>query len=261
MAEKALVTGSSSGIGKGAAIALAQEGYDVVIHCSKSVVAAEEVAHTIAQMGRRSMVVVADVKDLDQLNGMFDRVFSEFGPLDVLVNNAGVTGYMPFLRVTDEFFHEIMYTNLRSHYFATQRVAKNMIKNEIAGRVVTVTSVQQEIVLPEASIYGSFKAALMKMVKHQALELAPYGIRVNAVAPGTIKVDSNPITERQVQFSSRTPISRLGYPEDTAPAIVFLADKEKSAFITGTFTMVDGGQSVPCLADNTYTDRVPPPLR
>ena len=173
MTEKALVTGSSSGIGRGAALALAKEGYDVVVHCSKNVAAAEEVAHTIEDMDRKSMVVVADVKDLGQLNAMFDTVFAEFGPLDVLVNNAGITGYMPFLEVTDEFFHEIMYTNLRSHYFATQRVAKNMIQNSIAGRIVTVTSVQQEIVLPEASIYGSFKAALMKMVKHQALELAP----------------------------------------------------------------------------------------
>jgi NAD(P)-dependent dehydrogenase (short-subunit alcohol dehydrogenase family) len=258
MAQKALVTGSSSGIGKGAAIALAKEGYDVAIHCSKSVAAAEEVAHSVEAMGRKAIVLVADLKDLNQLNGIFDRVFAEFGPLDVLVNNAGITKYKPFLKVTNEFFHEILYTNLRSHFFATQRAALNMIEHKTAGRIVTVTSVQQEIVLPEASIYGSFKAALFKMVKHQALELAPYGIRVNAVAPGTIKVNENPVSERERQFASRTPISRLGCPEDVAPAIVYLADKEKSSFVTGMFMMVDGGQYVPCLADNTYTPRVPP---
>jgi len=258
MAQRALVTGSSSGIGRGAALALAREGYDVAVHCGKSVAAAEEVAHAIESMGRKSIVLVADVKDLGQLNGMFDRLFAEFGPLDVLVNNAGITGYKPFLEVTDEFFHTLLYTNLRSHYFATQRAAKNMIENKIPGRIVTVTSVQQEIVLPEASIYGSFKAALLKMVKHQALELAPYGIRVNAVAPGTIKVDSGPVTPRQTQFASRTPISRLGYPDDVAPAIVYLADKNRSAFVTGTCIKVDGGQPIPCLADNTYTPRVPP---
>lgn len=258
MAQRALVTGSSSGIGKGAALALARDGYDVAVHCSKSVAAAEDVAHDIESLGRRSMVLPADVKDLSQLNDMFDRCFAEFGPLDVLVNNAGITKYRPFLEVTDDFFHEILYTNLRSHYFATQRVAKNMIEHDTAGRIITVTSVQQEIVLPEASIYGSFKAALFKMVKHQALELAPYGIRVNAVAPGTIKVDSGPITDRQTQFASRTPIPRLGYPDDIASAIVYLADKEKSSFVTGMFMMIDGGQSVPCLADNTFTPRVPP---
>jgi NAD(P)-dependent dehydrogenase (short-subunit alcohol dehydrogenase family) len=261
MAQKALVTGSSSGIGKGAAIALAKEGYDVAIHCSKSVSKAEEVAHIIEGMGRKSIVVPADVKDLKQLNKMFDKVFDEFGALDVLVNNAGITGYKPFLEVTNDFFLEILFTNLRSHYFATQRAAKNMIEHNIQGRVVTITSVQQEIVLPEASIYGSFKAALLKMVKHQALELAPYGIRVNAVAPGTIKVNENPMTARETQFSSRTPISRLGYPDDVAQAIVYLADKEQSSFVTGIFIMVDGGQSIPCLCDNTFVTRVPPIIK
>lgn len=258
MAQKVFVTGSSSGIGKGIALAMAREGYDVAVHCGHNMAKAEEVAHEISSMGRKAIVVQADIKDLDQLNGAFDKVLAEFGHLDVLVNNAGITKYKRFLEATPEFFDEILHTNLRSHYFATQRAAKNMIANEIHGRVVTITSVQQEIVMPEASIYGGFKAALGKMVKHEALELAPYGIRVNAVCPGTIKVNDLPVTDREKQFASRTPISRLGTPCDVAPAVVFLADPEKSAYITGAFLMVDGGQYVPCLCDNTYVERVPP---
>jgi glucose 1-dehydrogenase len=258
--QTALVTGSSSGIGKGAAIELARQGYDVAVHCGKSIAKAEEVAHVVESLGRKAMVVRADVKDLAALNGMFDEVFSQFGRLDVLVNNAGVTGYKPFLEVTDEFFHEILYTNLRSHYFATQRAAKQMIAQGIRGRVVMTTSVQQEIILPEASLYGSFKAGLLKMVKHIALELAPYGIRVNAVAPGTIKVNEKPFTAREDQLISRTPAKRVGWPEDVAGAIAFLVS-EKSDFITGTCLMIDGGQSLPCLCDNAYVDRVPPVIK
>jgi NAD(P)-dependent dehydrogenase (short-subunit alcohol dehydrogenase family) len=257
MTQTALVTGSSRGIGKGAAIELARQGYDVAVHCGRSIEKAEEVAHSIESLGRRAIVVQADVKDLAALNGMFDEVFSRFGRLDVLVNNAGITGYKRFLEVTDEFFHEILYTNLRSHYFATQRAAKHMIAQNIRGRIVMTTSVQQEIILPEASLYGSFKAALLKMVRHIALELAPYGIRVNAVAPGTIKIDDKPFTAREDQLISRTPAKRVGWPEDVAGAIAFLVS-EKSDYITGACLMIDGGQSLPCLCDNTFVDRVPP---
>ena len=236
---------------------LARQGYDVAVHCGKSVAKAEEVAHDIESLGRKAIVVQADVKSLDELDTMFDRVFSDFRRLDVLVNNAGITGYKPFLEVTDEFFHEILYTNLRSHYFATQRAAKHMIAQNIHGRVVMTTSVQQEVILPEASLYGSFKAGLLKMVRHIALELAPYKIRVNAVAPGTIKVNEKPFTAREDQLISRTPAKRVGWPEDVAGAIAFLVS-EKSDFITGACLMIDGGQSLPCLCDNTFVDRVPP---
>ena len=258
MAKKAFVTGSSSGIGKGIALELAKEGYDVAIHCGTSVEKAEAVAQQIRDMGRESLVVKADVRDLDQLNAAFDRVFEAFGHLDVMVNNAGVTKYKRFLEVTPEFFEDLFYNNFRSHYFATQRAAKNMIEHQVHGSIITITSVQQEIVLPEASVYGGFKAGLWKTVKHQALELAPYGIRVNAIGPGTIKVNDNPVTDRERQFASRTPISRLGSPADVAPLAVFLADENKSSFITGSFFMVDGGQYVPCLCDNTFVERVPP---
>jgi NAD(P)-dependent dehydrogenase (short-subunit alcohol dehydrogenase family) len=260
MTQTALVTGSSSGIGKGAAIELARQGYDVAVHCGKSVAKAQEVAHIIESLGRKAMVVQADVKDLAALNGMFDEVFSRFGKVDVLINNAGITGYKPFLEVTDAFFHEILYTNLRSHYFATQRAAKSMIEQNIRGRIVMTTSVQQEILLPEASLYGSFKAGLLKMVKHIALELAPYGIRVNAVAPGIIKVNETPFTPREDQFISRVPAKRVGWPEDIAGAIAFLVS-EQSDYITGTSLMIDGGQRLPFLGDNTFVERVPPVIK
>lgn len=260
MAEKALITGSSSGIGRAAAVALAKDGYDIAVNCSKSVEKAEEVAHIVEGLGRRAIVVRADVGDLSQQSAMFDRIFREFGPIDVLVNNAGITKFRPFLEVTEEFFSDILNTNFKSHYFATQHAAKNMIANGIKGRVIMTTSVHQETLLPEASIYGSFKAALKKFVRHAALELAPHGIRVNAVAPGFIKVNDNPLTDRERQFISRNPLGREGRAQDIAGAISFLAS-ERSSYITGADIMIDGGMLLPCLADNTYVDRVAPVFR
>lgn len=257
MGKKAFVTGSSSGIGKGIAFRLAAAGYDVAVHCGKNIENAESVVARIREMGRESIAIQADIRNLDMLNKAFDDVISAFGHIDLMVNNAGITRYKRFLEVTPDFFDDLYANNLRSHFFATQRAAKNMIENGVKGSIVTITSVQQEINLPEASVYGGFKAALFKMVKHQAMELAPYGIRVNAVAPGTIKVTEQ-TTPRLEQFASRTPISRLGTPEDIAPAVEFLADNEKSSFITGIVMIIDGGQYVPCLCDNTFVERIPP---
>ena len=257
MAKKAFVTGSSTGIGKGIALELARKGYDVAVHCARTVEKAEAVAAEIRAMGREAFVVKADVRKMDELNAAFDTVFEKFGYIDLFVSNAGITAYRPYLEVDEEFFDNLVNNDFKSYYFGCQRAAKNMIANGIKGNIIMTTSVQAVINLPEANVYGTLKAGLEKLIRHMAMELAPYGIRVNGVAPGTIKVNDNPVTDRENQFKSRTPIPRLGCPADIAPMVCFLASEEAS-FISGVNILIDGAQHVPCLCDNTFVQRVPP---
>ena len=263
MNKVAFITGSSTGIGKGIALRLAREGCDVVIHYGHDDKKAEDTGREISALGVKTLVLKADVTDLDQLNAAFDQAIETFGKIDILVNNTGITQYRPFLEVTPDFYERIFRTNLRSHFFASQRAAKNMIANHIHGSIVTVTSIQQEIYYPEASVYGSLKAALLKFTKHLALELAPYGIRSNAIAPGTIKVYPNPFdpnemfTDREKQLIERTPITRVGWPEDIAGAAAFLCSDEAS-YITGACINVSGGAELPSVLDNTFCERVMP---
>ncbi len=259
MSKVALVTGSSSGIGRGAALALAVDGWDIVVH-GRDKEKAEKTASMVREMGRDAYICCADLRDISEIDRLVEESVQHYGHIDALICNAGKGGYARFLDVTDEFLQDMFNNNMRSYFFVCQKVAKHMISKGIKGSIVVTTSVQQEVCLPEASVYGSLKAMAGKLVKHMALELAPYGIRVNAIGPGTIKVNDNPITEREKQLSGRTPITRLGYPSDTGTAFVFLADNEKSSFVTGAFLMVDGGQSLPTLCDNTFVERVPAPL-
>lgn len=261
MVKNAFVTGSSRGIGKGIAIKLAEAGYNVAIHCGKNVEKAEAVAKQIKDMGRESFVVQADVRDLNQLNKAFNSVFEEFGNIDVFVNNAGISGgeaYCPFLEVTPKFYENIMDNDYRSYFFGAQWAAKNMIENKVEGKIIFISSVNAEICLPEANLYGPLKCAINKMVKHLALELAPYNIHVNCIAPGTIMVnETDEVTPRLAQFRDRTPISRLGYPEEIGSAVLYLVS-ENASFIDGITIIIDGAQHVPCLADNTFVHREPP---
>ena len=261
MAKKAFVTGSSRGIGRGIALKLAEAGYDVAVHYGKSAEKAEAVAAKIRGMGRESFVVQGDVRDLGQLNRAFDTVFEKFGRLDVFVNNAGIMGgeaYCPFLEVTPQFYDNLMNNDYRSYFFAAQRAAKNMVEHKTEGNIVFISSINAYTCLPEANLYGPLKIAINKLVQHLAMELAPYRIRVNAVAPGTIMVDeTGTVTPRLAQFRDRTPIPRFGYPEEIGNVVVFLVS-EQAGFIDGVTVPVDGAQQVPCLADNTFVHREPP---
>jgi NAD(P)-dependent dehydrogenase (short-subunit alcohol dehydrogenase family) len=253
--KSALVTGSSSGIGRAIAIKLAQLGYDVGINYAHRVENAEKTAEESRKYGIRAEIFGADVGDMAQLNAMFDGFFRNFGKIDLLVNNAGVTRCRPLIDVTEEMFDTICHTNFKSHYFATQLAAKDMIAQGIAGNIINITSIQQQTAFPETSVYGSFKAAFAKFTHHAAVELAPYGIRVNAVAPGVIDVQDGKVTPRGEYLISRVPTGRMGRPEEVAEAVGFLVSNAAS-YINGVNLLVDGGIMLPSYVDNLYTPRV-----
>jgi len=261
MSQVAFITGSSRGIGRGIALKLAEEGYDIAVHCGKNREKAEVVAEAIRQMGRDAIVVQADVRDLEQFEAAFNQVFEHFGHIDVYVNNAGISGgmaYCPFLEVTPQFYENLMNNDFRSYYFGAQWAAKNMIANKVAGRIINISSVNADVYMPEANLYGPIKGAVNKLTKHLAMELAPYDIRVNYISPGIVVVDeARTITPRVEQFRDRTPLKRVGYPEDIAEAVAFFASPN-NVFLTGSGVCIDGAGRLPYLSDNIFVDRVWP---
>lgn len=257
MRKRALVTGSASGIGRAIALRLAESGYDVGINCIRSVEKARAVAEEICGLGGRAVVLQADIGDAAAREGMFQRFFREFGGIDLLVNNAGVTKTRPMLEMTEEILDSIYETDFRGAYFATQMAAKRMIQDKVRGVILNIGSIHQEVVFPETSGYACMKTAIQKFTRHAAVELAPYGIRVNAVAPGWIDVtpSGTPLSPRAEYIVGKIPLGRQGSVEDIAEAVLFLAG-DGAGFVTGQTLLVDGGMSLPAQADNYYAPRV-----
>ncbi len=237
----ALVTGSSKGIGRGIALALAQNGYDVAINHSKSEEEAKEVAELCQEYGARTMIIRADMSKKADIDRLFEEYEAEFHTIDLMVNNAGITRFMPFLEVTEELWDQVTDLNYKGAYFGAQGAARLMVKNHTKGVIINITSVHATINFPTHNIYGPGKAALKKLTAHEAMELAKYGIRVNAVAPGCI-CNSPAIrnNDRQRLMASRVPLRRVGECEEIAQAVLFLASDEAS-YITGINLDVEGG--------------------
>lgn len=251
----ALITGSSSGIGKAIAMKLANDGYNIGINYAHNKDAALTVAAEIRNLGAVAEVFQADVGKTTELKAMFHDFTNAFGAINLLVNNAGITRCRPLIEVTEELFDEICNTNFKSHYFLTQYAARNMIEQRIHGNIINITSIHQQTAMPETSVYGSFKSAFAKFTHHAAVELAPYGIRVNAVAPGAINTSHNPLSERAQYLASRVPMGRLGLPEEIASVVSFLVS-EAASYINGANILVDGGILLPSYVDNLYTPRI-----
>ena len=193
-----------------------------------------------------------DLTDPDNIKPAMDALVEELGGLDVLVNNAGATKFIPFLEVSREEFDELMSIDYRGTYFCAQYAARDMIARGKKGVIINIASVHNYYNFPKASIYAPNKAAVAKLTQHIALELAPYGIRCNSVSPGYIKVtDPNVVSEREKMMVSRTPMQRIGQPVEIANMIRFLISDE-AAFITGSDFLVDGGARLPALLDNVY---------
>lgn len=245
----ALVTGSSMGIGRAIVLELASKGYDVCINCSSSVDKAEVVRQEAEALGAKAIVIKASVASLEDINRMYDEFFQVFDHIDVLVNNAGITRFVPFLEVTEENWNETINLNYRGTYFSAQRAAKNMVEKGVKGVIVNTTSIHQQIYFPHASIYGSVKAALHKLTNHMALELAKYGIRAVSVAPGcTMNSPDLRERERTKLLTSRIPLRRYAENEDIAKAVGFLVSDD-AGYITGITLPVEGGVMLPPLVD------------
>jgi NAD(P)-dependent dehydrogenase (short-subunit alcohol dehydrogenase family) len=244
----ALVTGSSRGIGRAVALALAEQGYDVGVNYNVHSAEATKVVDHIKKMGRRSLAFKANVGNVSEINSMFDQFFKEFGSIDLLINNAGVSIFAPFIQVTEELWNTVTNIDWKGTFFCTQRAAQKMIDLKKKGVILNVSSNQKDGCWPTASVYGPTKMAIAKFTKNAALELARYGIRVVAVAPGYTNVGW-PKNDPIQQAKAKIPVKRFANPEEIAAVICRIASEEFS-YMTGSCLDIDGGALLPVFTEN-----------
>jgi 3-oxoacyl-[acyl-carrier protein] reductase len=241
----ALVTGASSGIGAASAKVLAELGADVAITYHQNQAGAEKVRDEIASIGRKAVVINADVRDPKQITATVSRVNEEFGAIDILVNNAGtLVGRTKNLEMTKEFWDEVVNLNLTSAMLCSRAVAPSMVERK-SGTIINVVSIAAHNGGgPGSGAYSAAKAGLIALTKSQAKELAPHGVRVNAISPGTIDTHFHEVfsTPEMLKAAVATiPMGRLGTPEDCAKVIAFLAS-DAAGYLVGETIEVNGGQ-------------------
>ena len=239
--QTALVTGASRGIGKEIALELARNGYRVAVNYYND--PASLVDATVAEIRAVQADVLpieADIRSSSQVTAMFERVIGTFGRLDLLVNNAGVQTWKPLLQVTEDEWDLVVDTNLKGCFLCTQHAARHM-KGHGGGSIVNLGSGCNKLAFPSLVAYTASKGGIEMLTKEAAVELGPYGIRVNCVAPGAI--ESERTREEDANYaetwSKLTPLGRVGTAADIAPTVVFLASKGAS-FISGQTIWIDG---------------------
>lgn len=237
----ALVTGASRGIGRAVAIALAKKGYAVAVNYAGSQKAAEDVKAAIEAEGGRAIVIQGDVSKAEDVEKVFAAVKAEFGRLDVLVNNAGITRDSLLLRMKEENWDAVIDTDLKSGFLAIKAAAPIMMKQR-KGAIINIASVVGITGNVGQINYSAAKAGVIGMTKTAAKELAARGIRVNVVAPGFIETSMTDVIPEKIRedMIHSVPLGRMGQAEDVANAVCFLASEEAS-YITGQVLKVDGG--------------------
>jgi 3-oxoacyl-[acyl-carrier protein] reductase len=249
--QTALVTGASRGIGKEIALELVRNGYRVAINYyneSPSVVDAtvaeiralqgDELSNTVLP---EVLAIETDIRSSSQVTAMFERVIGEFGRLDLLVNNAGVQTWKSLLDVTEHEWDLVVDTNLKGCFLCTQHAARHM-KDHGGGSIVNLGSGCNKLAFPSLVAYAASKGGIEMFTKEAAVELGPYGIRVNCIAPGSIESERTRKEDPDYAgtWSKLTPLRRVGTAADIAPAVIFLASKGAS-FISGQTIWIDGG--------------------
>ena len=229
----ALITGASKGIGKGIALELASRGYRIFVNYNSDRPGAEAVA---AETG--GVAVQANVGVSDDVRRMFDTT----GPVDVLVNNAGVQTWKPLLELTESEWDRVIDTNLKGCFLCTQIAAKLLVAEGRPGAIINIGSGCNKVAFPNLVDYTASKGGIEQFTKVSAVELGPYGIRVNCVAPGAVEIErtKNEAGDYGATWAALTPLKRVGQPADVAQAVAWLAGDE-SSFVTGQTIWVDGG--------------------
>ena len=236
----AVVTGASRGIGRAVAIALAAAGAQVVVNYARSSTAADEVVAEIVAAGGSAVAIQADVSQADQVDGLINGTLKQFGRVDVLVNNAGITRDTLLLRMKLEDWQAVIDLNLTGVFLCTRAVAKIMLKQR-SGRIINIASVAGQMGNPGQANYSAAKAGVIGFTKTVAKELASRGITANAVAPGFIETDMTDDLGNTDEIRKFIPLGRFGQPEDIAGMVRFLAADPAAAYITGQVFNVDGG--------------------
>ena len=241
--KRALITGGGTGLGLGISKAFVEAGAKVMITGRRE----DVLKAAVAELGPNAAYAVGDVADLPSLPALVKHIEDNWGPLDILVNNAGINMKKTALEVTDEEFQRIVQTNLNGLFAITREVGRFM-QVRGSGSIINITSMAAMYGLPLVAGYASSKTAVLGLTRTLASDLAPLGIRVNAIAPGFIEsemtkkaLDADPI--RKGKAIGRTPMGKMGLPEDIGWAAVYLAS-DAAKFVTGVNLPVDGGNSI-----------------
>jgi glucose 1-dehydrogenase len=248
----AIVTGGNTGIGRAVVLALAEAGAKVVIDYVSNEQAEEELERKIASLGEVAVGIQADVSKVEDLQRMIDAAVTNFGRLDVMVNNAGIETRSSVLETTEDQFDKVMAVNLKSAFFGTQLAAKQMIAQGGGGRIINMTSVHEDWPMPGNTPYCLSKGGMRMLTRTAGVELAPHDVLVVGVGPGAVDTPINAQTVNDpaalAKLNSAIPIGRLAQPEEIASVVAFLAS-DGASYITATTIFTDGGimQSSPGL--------------
>lgn len=261
MNKKALITGGSRGIGKGIAYSLAAEGYDIAFSYSSKAEAARAVSDDLVQTyGVRCFCYQAKLELPGAAKALFDQAVNDLGGLDVLVNNAGLTIFEPLGKLTENALDFMINLDFKSFLLMMNYAAEYMIEHKVRGNIINITSSRGERAYPEDGLYGGLKAGLNRAIQSFALDVAGYGIRINNVAPGAIRVRTNEerIAEGRDpgfwdELGTRIPLGRAGLPEDIGNAVAYLVS-DKASYVTGITQRVDGGLILPGPPEDAASD-------
>ncbi|MBI3636485.1 MAG: SDR family oxidoreductase [Candidatus Rokubacteria bacterium] len=237
----ALVTGAGRGIGEGIALAFAREGARVAV----ADIDPRTAAATARRLGRgKALALAMDVSDAESVAAGFAAIDRAFGRLDIAVTNAAIEPIVPFLEITEETWDRIIDVNLKGTFLVAQAAAKRMVRRR-RGVIITLSSVNAEVARPESAAYAATKGGVRQLTKAMAIALAPHGIRVNAIGPGTVVTGLTRHLLRDRKWKdavySRTPLQRVAAPREIGEVAVFLAS-DASSYMTGSTVYVDGGR-------------------
>ncbi len=240
----ALITGSSSGIGQGIAVRMAKDGADIVINYSGRIEGAQETQRQVEALGRKSTIVQADISKVAECQSLVNAGWDAQGKVDILVNNAGVEKGADFWDVTEADYDLVLDVNLKGPFFTTQAFVQRLLKANLPGRVINISSVHEDMVFPHFSTYCASKGGIRMLMRDLSVELGPKNITVNNIAPGAI---ITPINKGLMSDHAKLdpllrniPLGRMGTVDDVASLASFLASDD-AGYVTGSTYVVDGG--------------------
>lgn len=243
----ALVTGSSKGIGRGVALALAKAGYDIAVHYSTSPDEGEKTLEKVKALGVNACLLQGDTGEIEVPARLVKETVEQLGRLDVMVSNAGFTRFEPLLEITPETMDALYRVDFRGMVLMAQAAARYMVENQVRGSLIFNTSIRSFSAHSADGVYGAMKAAMNRIIESFAIDLGRYGIRVNGFSPGVTNVrvpvedePNDPFYKNSHRF---IPLRRNGHADDMGGPVVWLASDD-SSYVTGQIIRVDGGMSV-----------------
>jgi glucose 1-dehydrogenase len=242
--KRALVTGSNQGIGQAIAMRLAEEGADLIIDYVTHPETAEETVETIRKLGRRAIAVQGDISKVADSQRMVAESVEALGGLDILVNNAGVERHASFWEVTEADYDLVLDINLKGAFFTTQAFVRHRMEVKQPGKIINLSSVHEDLPFPHFASYCASKGGMKMIMRNLSIELAPFGITINNIAPGAIETPINTAllhdSAKLKALLENIPLARLGKTSDVAGVAAFLASADAD-YITGATIVVDGG--------------------